>query len=172
VRRFRNGDPAAFEEIYAEFGTSIFRTCLRLCGNRADAEDLTAETFLAAFHARERFEGRSSIRTWLFRIAFHKWRAFRDHPSRHCAELVEEIESHPPGIEDLAIEQALRKLPEDLRVSFLLVKAEGLRYREAAEALGIPQGTVQFRVHEAAKRLRRLLEDEPLPKAERCGHEL
>src|ERR1043166_3515170 len=73
VRRFCRGAPGAFEEIFAQHGARVYRTCLRLCANPDDAEDLTSETFLAAFQGFDRFEGRSSVSTWLLRIAYRKW---------------------------------------------------------------------------------------------------
>jgi RNA polymerase sigma-70 factor (ECF subfamily) len=61
------------------------------------------------------------------------------------------------GLERISLARALQALPDELRLAFLLVKAEGLKYREAAEVLGLPQGTIQYRVFEAVARLRVLL---------------
>ena len=164
VRRFRAGDPELFGELFAEHGEPLFRTCFRLCGNRADAEDLVAETFLAAFEGRERFKGHSSLKTWLFRTAFNRWRDWRKRAHRGDQCLHEDMHSGMPGVEDIALEQALQTLSSDQKEAFLLVKAEGFKYREVAEILGVPQGTIQARVHEAAKKLSEALEYEPLPK--------
>jgi len=76
--------------------------------------------------------------------------------------MMEDAPQPGPGLEQtitdsLALSCALAALPPDLREAFLLVKAEGLKYREAAQVLEIPQGTVQFRVHQASRRLRVLL---------------
>jgi RNA polymerase sigma-70 factor (ECF subfamily) len=169
VRRFQDGEPGGFEALYDLYGPRLYRFCYRLCGRVDDAEDLTQEVFLAAYQGRERFAGRASVTTWLYRIALYRWRrlfAGRD------AEVVSLDRAEEPMIPDLApmelerwaLERALAALPETLRESFLLVKAEGLKYREAAVVLGIPQGTVQSRVHDAAVRLRELLAepvDEP-----------
>jgi len=156
--------PTDFRAFYAQHGPRLYRFCLRLCGSVADAEDLTQDVFLAAFLGRERFEGRSSVLTWLYRIALN----CRRHSVRTPRPVLvpEDAAQAGPGLEqsvteDIALSCALSALPPDLREAFLLVKAEGLTYREAAQSLGIPQGTVQWRVHEASRRLRILLtEDE------------
>lgn len=158
--RFRQGDTCAFNEIYEEFGNRLYRFCMRLSGDKDDAEDLMAEVFLAAYTGRDRFEGRSSLSTWLYRIAVHKWsRMKRTRKSTLQWEDSPELSQRESGIGHLAIEQALLGLPEPLAQAFLLVKGEQLCYREAAEVLGIPQGTLQFRVHEASKRLRTALSE-------------
>jgi RNA polymerase sigma-70 factor (ECF subfamily) len=161
ARRFRKGEPEAFDAIYAEFGDRIYRFCFRLCGRAADAEDMAQETFLAAYRGRERFEGRSSLATWLYRIALFRWRKLcaAQRPQIAAPDDAPAPAADPARIGQarLALHEALAALPDDLRESFLLVKAEGLKYREAAEALGVPQGTVQFRVHAATQRLRALL---------------
>lgn len=162
VRRFREGDPAVFEELFAEHGESLYRTCRRLCGNSSDAEDLVAETFVAAFEGRRRFNGQSSLKRWLFRIAVNKWRDLMKRSHRKDGRLTDEVLAFDAtGLADIALEQALQSLPESHRAAFLLVRAEGFLYREAAEILGVPQGTVQARVSLAAKELRRALGYEP-----------
>jgi RNA polymerase sigma factor (sigma-70 family) len=161
VRRFRRGTPGAFEEIFAQHGGRVFRTCLRLCGNAADAEDLTSETFLAAYQGLDRFEGRSSVATWLIRIAYRKWSAMRGSPHRFVDLLEETVQAPPQSINDVDFERAAAGLTALQREAFFLVKIEGLRYREAAEALSVPQGTVQSRVHEAMVRLREMLSEKP-----------
>ncbi len=157
----RDGFPA----FYQQYGDRIYRFCYRLCGSAPDAEDLTQEVFLAAFQGAGRFGGRSSVQTWLYRIALNCWRHSRRAPRLDTTTL-DGVAQAGPGVEQAVTEQmalscALAALPPDLREAFLLVKAEGLTHREAAQVLNIPQGTVQWRVHHAARRLRALLtEDE------------
>src|SRR3569833_1487777 len=69
VRRFRSGAPGGFDDLYDRWGPRVYRFCRRLTPTVADAEDLTQEVFLAAYVGRDRFEGRSSIMTWILRIA-------------------------------------------------------------------------------------------------------
>jgi RNA polymerase sigma-70 factor (ECF subfamily) len=156
-------------ELYEAYGGRVYRFCRRLCGNPSDAEDLAADVFLAAFEGWERFEGRSSVATWLFRIAVFRWRALS---ARRRPEVVPLDAAEFPGgdpapgqIEALEIERAIAALPEPLREALLLVKVEGFKYREAAGILGVPQGTLQSRVHDAVVRLRRELGEEPAPRS-------
>ncbi len=160
VRRFRQGEVGAFNELFDEFGDRLYRFCLRLCGDKDDAEDLMAEVFLAAYEGRERFEGRSSVSTWLYRIAVYQWnRMRRSRKTTMRLDDTREIAVRETGLTSLALEKALDELPEPLAHAFVLVKCEQLCYREAAEVLGIPMGTIQFRVHEASQRLRKALQE-------------
>lgn len=154
-------DHADFAAFTRKYDDRIYRFCYRLSGSVPDAEDLTQEVFLAAFRGKDRFEGRSSVQTWLYRIALNCWRHATRSP-RVPTTMMEDAPQPGPGLEQtitdsLALSCALAALPPDLREAFLLVKAEGLKYREAAQVLEIPQGTVQFRVHQASRRLRVLL---------------
>ena len=168
---------ADFPALYQKYGDRIYRFCYRLSGSASDAEDLTQEVFLAAFQGAGRFEGRASVQTWLYRIALNCWRSSRRKPHLDMTPL--EDAAHPgPGLEQsitdaASLTCALNALPPDLREAFLLVKAEGLTHREAAQVLDAPLGTVQFRVHQAARRLRALLtedEDHGLkPEAPKCS---
>jgi RNA polymerase sigma-70 factor (ECF subfamily) len=165
VRRFRTGDAGSFETLYRDYGVRIYRFCLRLCGNEADAEDLTQEVFLAAYKGLDRFTGRSTLATWLYRIALYRRRSASGLRRPQTVPLDESrlpSSSDPAqvGMDRMALDNALRMLPENLRIAFLLVKEEGLLCREAAEALGIPEGTLKSRVYAAVVQLQRLLETE------------
>jgi RNA polymerase sigma-70 factor, ECF subfamily len=165
MRPFPSGTPGTFEALYGEYGDRIYRFCYRLCGHAADAEDLTQEVFLAAYQALPRFAGRSSVATWLYRIALYRWRRLHGARRPETVPLDDEVTVVSPdpseaGLARLSLERALAALPDTLREPFLLVKAEGLKYREAAAVLSIPQGTVQSRVHDAAVMLRGLLAED------------
>lgn len=164
VQRFQDGEPGSFDALYHEYGDRIYRFCYRLCGHTADAEDLTQEVFLAAYQGLDRFAGRSSLATWLYRIAVYRWQRIRGSRRIETVPLDEEVDGAAAapdpasaGVERLSLENALLALPDGLRQAFLLVKAEGLKYREAAQVIGVPQGTIQSRVHDAVVRLRVLL---------------
>ncbi len=163
ARRFRDGEAGSFDTLYREYGTRIFRFCLRLCGNDACAEDLTQEVFLAAYVGAKRFEGRSSLATWLYRIALYQWRNMQKACRLETVPLddtVAVLSSDPAqaGLERITLENALAALPEPLREAFLLVKSEGFLCREAAEILGIPEGTLKARLYTAVLKLQSLLE--------------
>lgn len=142
----------------------MYRYCLRLCsGRRADAEDLAQETWLAAWRGLSGFRGHSSARTWVYTIALRKYVNRR---SRHAEVSLEELTDQPPATSDttldsdlrLVLGEALEDLSDKLRQALILVKMEGLTSREAAEILGVPQGTVQYRVFTGLRELRKSLE--------------
>lgn len=155
-----------FAALYAQHGERIYRFCFRLCGRQADAEDLTQEVFVAAFQGLTGFAERSSLATWLYKIALYRWKRLRPHwqpddVSWEDAAEAADAQSDPSrtGLHRLSLDAALAQLPDDLHDAFLLVKVEGLKYREAAHVLDVPQGTVQWRVSEAVQRLRVLLSE-------------
>jgi RNA polymerase sigma-70 factor (ECF subfamily) len=173
------GETARFLALSAEYSERIYRFCHRLCGNSADAEDLTQEVFLAAFQGLPRFQGRSSLATWLYRIALYQWRKMKAARGPETVPLDDEravaVVGPDPiaaGLSRMSLEEALAALPETWREALLLVKAEGLKCREAAEVLGIPQGTLKYHVHQAVVRLQALLAEDageaPAQPAERA----
>ncbi len=138
----KRDDPADFAAFYQRYGDRIYRFCYRLSGSVADAEDLTQEVFLAAFQGSGRFEGRATVQTWLYRIALNCWQNVR-RIQRLNTTALEDVAQSGPGLEQAATDSialtcALAALPDDLREAFLLVKAEGLKYRETAQVLDIP----------------------------------
>ncbi len=146
-------------------GDRIFRLSLRLCGGcYADAEDLTQEALIAAFQSRPRFAGRAKLATFLHAVALNCWRKrLRSAPPQALPLL--ETDTAPGNaisahLTRLSLDAAVAQLSEAQREAFVLVKAEGLTHKEAAAVLGVPQGTVQSRVHEAILRLRTLLSEE------------
>ncbi len=172
----RDGDRAAFDKLFGRYAPRVLAFALHLThGCRADAEDLTQETFVAAFHGAEGFRGGARLLTWLLGIAV---RRHRDAGRKERPTLVLLREDDPaPGrsvedgaVEGVAFRRALATLDAPLREAFLLVAAQGLTHREAAEVLGAPVGTVKWRVAEATKRLRaRLSEGEEEPTRDESG---
>lgn len=161
-------DLKEFQALYDTYSDRIYRFCYRLSGSATDAEDLVQEVFIAAYQGQEKFEGRSTVATWLYRIALYKWRRISQSRERDTLPLLDDTPEPSASTSDpahtrlerMSLEQAITGLPVDLREAFILVKAEGLKYREAAIALNVPQGTVQRRVHDAVHRLRTLLADD------------
>ena len=154
------------EALYELYGDRIYHFCFELCGNEADAEDLAQDVFVSAHHSLPQFEGRSSVVTWLYGIAINRWNNLK-----RATVPTRSLEGIPEGrastgdrtsaqLERLSLEDALKTLPDPLREAFLLVRSEGLKYREAAEVLQVPLGTVQSRVHAAAMHLRGRLADD------------
>lgn len=158
VERFKRGQTDAFNELYERMCPRIYRFGLRLSGCREDAEDIAVQTFAEAYRSRESYLERSSIETWLYRIAvFQSHRISRK--KKPVSALDEEVadRSAEGSFGHIEIQQLIAELPDRQRIAFLLVKSEGLTYREAAEALDKPMGTVQSDVHEACVRLRKQL---------------
>ena len=161
LEAFKRGDTAGVDAVYTAYGDAMYRVCVRLCGNQTIAEDLTQETFVAAYKNRARFEGRSSFGTWLYRIAMNCCRTHLRKNEPLTVPLIEERSSVGEATENdsidlIAVEGALNALHHEHREAILLVKIEGLKYREAAVILDVPQGTVQSRVFEGMRRLREL----------------
>jgi RNA polymerase sigma-70 factor (ECF subfamily) len=136
------------------------------------AEDLTQETFASAWRSIHQFEGRASFATWLHKIALNVYRKYRQRRRLPVASLDEERLADPADTESSLIEQleaeelrqrawrAVERLPETYRELIVLRYYQGLRYREVAELLGVPMGTVQFRLHTAMKKLQAELREE------------
>lgn len=169
IRRFGAGDRQAFDILFARYAGRVLGFAVRLTGNRSDAEDLVQETFVAAYKGCSTFQGRSGVLTWLLGIAARRWRDRLRRPAPEVTAFEDVIESESgslyPQAESLEIRtvtsivtaDALNKLDAPFREALLLVASQGLTYREAAEALGEPVGTVKWRVSEAARRIRRVL---------------
>ncbi len=158
---------------------ALYRTGLRLSRSPQDAEDLVQETFLNAFRSLDRFEEGTNLRAWLFRIlnnAFiSQYRRRKRRPSSSIEDVTEyylydhlaEGGAAPKPdnperevlerIGDERVLQALEELPVEFRQVELLADVEGFSYREIADILGIPIGTVMSRLYRGRRRLQKLL---------------
>jgi RNA polymerase sigma-70 factor (ECF subfamily) len=163
VRRARAGDREAFGLLAARHQDAVYRVVRGIVGDPSEAEDVAQEVFLKAFGALGRFRGDSGFFTWLYRIAVNEaLRAARRR--RHPASLDEGLPVEAPPVpqpdEDgpslALLERLLRKLPEEFRAIVVLRDIEGLPYREVAETLEIPMGTVMSRLFRARRELRDL----------------
>lgn len=173
AQRHRYGDETAFEEIYDRYGAMVFNLALRLCGEPEEAADLSQETFLKIHRHLSGFRGRSSLKTWVYRVAvnccrsrFKKQSAWR---SRLLPESEETLKSLPDGRrtpEERAMARgavgrvaaALVELPAIYREAVLLRDIEGLTYEEISQVLGLRLGTVRSRIARGRDKLRALLE--------------
>lgn len=143
----------------------LFRTALRVIGNRSEAEDLLQETYLQAWKSFHRFEVGTNCRAWLFKILFHvihhhrrKWFGFASKlVDVEEGQLENTIAWEPPvpqSISDEDVLAALSRVPVQYREVVLLADVEELSYKEIAEALTIPIGTVMSRLSRGRKILR------------------
>jgi len=146
----------------------IFRTATRIMGDRARAEDVAQEVYLQAWKSFHRFELGTNCRAWLFKILFHcvnhhrrKW--FRFPLLKETEEFLEanlvQPERIPDHLTDADILAALDRIPADFRAVVLMVDVEEFAYKEAAEILSIPIGTVMSRLSRGRKLLREQLAD-------------
>jgi len=144
----------------------IFRTACRVLGDRDRAEDVTQEVYLQAWKSFHRFEPGTNCRAWLYKILFHcvnhhrrKW--FRFPLLRETEEFLEvnlpAPESIPEHLTDADILAALDTLPADFRSAVMLVDVEEFAYKDAAEILAVPIGTVMSRLSRGRKLLRERL---------------
>jgi RNA polymerase sigma-70 factor (ECF subfamily) len=140
----------------------LYRTALRVLSNVRDAEDLVQETYLQAWKSFHRFEPGTNCRAWLFKILFHRihhhWRkCFASRVIQESVDLAETLPYEPPVPEQLADEEvlsALEKIRPDFRAVLLLADVQEFSYKEIADTLGIPVGTVMSRLSRARKLLR------------------
>lgn len=177
----RARDPVAYRRLVELNSADIYNVALKLLGDEQEAEDVLQETFLSAFRAIDRFEGRSKLSTWLYRIAYNATlmrlrkrdqmttfsldQPMREEPiskrtSRHLVDW-----SAVPDDRLLTAEarqemdRAIAELPESLRSTFILRDIQGLSGAETAEVLGITVQAVKNRLHRARLRLRDRLSD-------------
>ncbi|MEQ8719515.1 MAG: sigma-70 family RNA polymerase sigma factor [Acidimicrobiales bacterium] len=188
-------DPTTFAAQATPFTDQLYSTALRMTRNPSDAEDLVQETFLRGYRGFERFEEGTNLRAWLFRILTNTFiNTYRrkqrrpdetdlaDLPDLYLYRQLDDGERGRSAEDELLdhltegeIVDALEALPDQYRLAVLLADVEGFAYKEIAEILDIPIGTVMSRLHRGRKRLqeqlyefgrRRGLVDEPVEATE------
>jgi RNA polymerase sigma-70 factor, ECF subfamily len=157
-----------FEEEALPFLPDIYRAAMRVTRNPARAEDVTQEVFLRAWKSFSKFEAGTNCKAWLYKILFHvadherrKWwrvRLFRADEEFLEEQMVAPVEV-PDQLTDTEIVAAVDALPEAYRKAVLLVDVEEFAYKEAAEILGVPIGTVMSRLYRGRAALREGLEE-------------
>ena len=155
---------AEFNRLVADHGPALYRMAYRMVGDRHDAEDLVQDTFRSAWKSRELFRAGSGERAWLASILRRRtvdhWRRPKP-PAPLVGDQNIEVGSPPgdplqDGFTD-EMQQALERLPDDLRETLLLVVVAELTHQETADLLRVPLGTVLSRVSRARARLREYL---------------
>jgi RNA polymerase sigma-70 factor (ECF subfamily) len=173
-------DQAQFVEEAMEFMPSLYSAAMRMTRNRADAEDLVQETYLKAYRSFESFQEGTNLKAWLYRILtntfINQYRAKKRRPDERELDEVEDLYLYRRlgGLEaakagrsaedelmdfftDTEVKDALEALPEQFRMAVLLADVEGFSYKEIAEILDIPIGTVMSRLHRGRKALQKQL---------------
>lgn len=177
VRRCRAGDGAAWEEIVSTFSRRIFNLAYRFTSSIEQAEDLTQEVFVRIFKSLEQYDQKQGdLTNWLMRLArnliIDDYRHRQRNPQNSQADDVEDHTFHLRAVGNSAqkemerrelraqIQEAIDKLPADLRTCVILRDIEELTYQEIVDVLKIPEGTVKSRINrgriELAKILRRM----------------
>jgi RNA polymerase sigma-70 factor, ECF subfamily len=173
-------DRAAFTQEAMQFAPQLYSAALRMTRNQADAEDLVQETYLRAYRSYASFEQGTNLRAWLFRILtntfINTYRAkqrrpqetdFGDVPDLYLYKQVGGIDPSSRSAEDQLmdlftddeVKEALEELPENFRLPVLLADVEDFSYKEIAEILDIPIGTVMSRLHRGRKAMQKRLVD-------------
>ena len=175
IQRCIAGDASAFEPLVEKYRQRVWRLAYQVLHDREEAWDVAQEAFVRAFHSLPSFRGQSAFYTWLFRITVnvatdrHRQRGAQARafgPERVTEEEWARTTPDPGGGPDQQaaraehrerIRRALDALPPKARAIIMLSDVEGLSYREIAEVLNCPIGTVMSRLHNARKRLKGLL---------------
>lgn len=156
------GDPDAFNELVRRHRDRLWAVALRTTRNPEDAADAVQDALISAFRNAASFRGQSAVTTWLHRIVVNACLDLaRRRASRSSVPLREEEAFQPPDPRDriaerelgLAIEEALGQLPLDQRAAIVLVDVQGFPVADAAEALGVPVGTIKSRCARGRARL-------------------
>jgi len=160
----RNGDMRAFGQLVDAHQAPVRAFLRRLVGVDADADDLAQEAFARTWEVLDRFDGSSSLRTFICGVAFQYWRRARRSQSRRqaredaYAELADTATEAPTRTAArLALRRAMDDLPEDQRAALALCLGQDFTHAEAADVLGLPLGTVKSHVTRGRARLQAAL---------------
>ena len=170
LKDIREGKRQACEAVICQNYQAIYRFVVYLSGDVSLAEDLTQETFVSAWSNIDKYKGQASLRTWLHKIAYHKFIDSKRKLERQAAlidKLKQESRDVPETLEPLCrvtadehlhlLYEAMRKLKSSEYLMIVLHYIQDLSFRQMAEVLDEPSGTVKWRTSRALKRLKEFL---------------
>lgn len=170
MARVARGEWGALEALLGRYEAALFGFFHRLGGAPASCEDLVQSVMIRLYEARHGYDASRPFLPWLYGIAWNVWNDYRRRRGRESSRLVpiESIEDAPsltadPLERSQEVEEAelvrwaLQRLPEDQQLTLILRRYQGLTYQEIAETLGVPLGTVKWRIHEAMQKLKEWL---------------
>lgn len=177
VEQLRQRDPQAFEAVFQAHADRLYRLALSILDDPAESDCVVQDSFVRLFEHLDRFEGRASLGTWLYRVAYNASidRVRRRKPTVSLADdggdddglagIAVNLADWGPGPErqmtnaelHAALARAIADLPESLRVVFVMREIDGLTTAESADLLNISEGALKVRLHRARLRLRESL---------------
>lgn len=171
IEKVKEGDIEAFNRLVTKYQKRIYRLVLYITGDHDLTDEVTQEIFLRVYQYSTQFDGRSSFYTWLYRIAVNTARSHVKKkslesidPSDPRVAMLSSKENNPEELvarkeKYLRLLKAIEELPEELRITVMLVSIEGLSHKEVAEITGCAEGTVSWRMFQARKILWEKLKD-------------
>ncbi|MEM7324132.1 MAG: RNA polymerase sigma factor [Actinomycetota bacterium] len=164
VREAQTGDRGAVDELLRRHYDRLYAVCRRVAGNDADAADGCQEALMAIVRGLPRFDGRSTFKTWSYRVATNACLDELRRRNRRPIAVMETPEptSDEPGMDQrladqMVLDEAMEQLSEEFRLPVVLRDVGGLDYAEIAETLSIPPGTVRSRIARGRKQLSEIL---------------
>ncbi len=178
IAELKSGSEQAFSVLVQTYQNMVFNTVLGIVQQFEEAEDLAQEVFIQVYQSINGFRGESKLSTWIYRISITKSLDFeRSKKAKKRFALLKNmigigeqeentvVEFHHPGIaldkkeEAIVLFKAIKKLPENQRVAFVLIKTEGLTYNTVAQILNVSEKAVEGLMHRAKENLRKFLAD-------------
>ena len=168
IERVLEGDTNSFNLLVWQWEKPIFNYIYRLVGDADEAMDLCQESFMKAFRELGSLKDRDRFSSWLYRIAHNVcYSRFRKDSGKTFVRLESDLGTKPLPIENrLAVEKALRGLPDDQREVVVLKVFQGMKFEEIAAVQGAPVSTVKSRLYMSFKKLKSILSSEPLNRSQ------